>query len=638
VASIPEYEDLLKVLGHYPAAVGSRVWVRYGKEYLEAVLAHPLSDAGLKEVLEARVDRRVKPAVLVYFPPGSLPKSSRKVEWIPVKDIVIQKRHVPPKVPCRGIRGTSAVSPVEWWLKDLSTRLLDLMDQIPLAAVLESDLSCWTMHDNNACGATTYEQLAVECQWMMNQLNRRLFTKHIHWANDEVSGMPALVRACCQPPVLVSKMEELLLLVQRRIDGNKLKRLWPKGRYNHIADQAVEPLHQPGADFADPMDMENGNVYTQVMHKGKQKLGEEPFGLKQLQDNQPRAADAAASSHQEPTIEDASADVMLMQVPELMEGDACAEIVFDKLGIDFSHVDKKHLQKLRKPVRAARSRIKRTLTCNTQLEQRLRYDAPIQNMVLCALCHQVVLTNELAPTKETLETEHLGPPIALCCGSAISRCSCVGGAGIFYEVTYNALVSTETATETVAYFGNVDAAETKKPKKKNIRKKKKSGKGAFINGPAVVHEQCAAWSQLVVCIQDDFDNIRYVQSKCKSLISQEFSLDYLLSEVRRGNRLRCRVCRLTGASIGCQVESCNARFHYPCILRSGCVYNPSTHQVYCSAHSKIVLSMCNGEWLSCDKTGGDNLIIPADSLYVRNVHSSIIDNGLTENEGDRVQG
>lgn len=76
----------------------------------------------------------------------------------------------------------------------------------------------------------------------------------------------------------------------------------------------------------------------------------------------------------------------------------------------------------RKPVRAARSRIKRTLTCNTQLEQRLRYDAPIQNMVLCALCHQVVLTNELAPTKETLETEHLGPPIALCCGSAISRC------------------------------------------------------------------------------------------------------------------------------------------------------------------------------------------------------------------------
>lgn len=46
--------------------------VRYGKEYLEAVLAHPLSDAGLKEVLEARVDRRVKPAVLVYFPPGSL--------------------------------------------------------------------------------------------------------------------------------------------------------------------------------------------------------------------------------------------------------------------------------------------------------------------------------------------------------------------------------------------------------------------------------------------------------------------------------------------------------------------------------------------------------------------------------------
>eukprot|EP00241_Pyramimonas_parkeae_P022172 CAMPEP_0114324506 /NCGR_PEP_ID=MMETSP0059-20121206/28554_1 /TAXON_ID=36894 /ORGANISM="Pyramimonas parkeae, Strain CCMP726" /LENGTH=227 /DNA_ID=CAMNT_0001453071 /DNA_START=264 /DNA_END=943 /DNA_ORIENTATION=+ len=118
-----QYSILQMALNHYPAVVGARVWVPYGKKYLEAVLAHPLSDAGHKEVLEARVDR---PAALVYFPPGSLPKSSRKVEWIPVKDIVIQKRHVPPKVPCRGIRGTSAVSPVEWWLKDLSTRLLDL--------------------------------------------------------------------------------------------------------------------------------------------------------------------------------------------------------------------------------------------------------------------------------------------------------------------------------------------------------------------------------------------------------------------------------------------------------------------------------------------------------------------------------
>ena len=54
----------------------------------------------------------------------------------------------------------------------------------------------------------------------------------------------------------------------------------------------------------------------------------------------------------------------------------------------------------------------------------------------------------------------------------------------------------------------------------------------------------------------------------------------LSAEVRRGDKLKCRVCGLMGATIGCQIESCRSCLHYPCSLNSGCeVVNPIMHQV-----------------------------------------------------------
>ena len=48
-----------------------------------------------------------------------------------------------------------------------------------------------------------------------------------------------------------------------------------------------------------------------------------------------------------------------------------------------------------------------------------------------------------------------------------------------------------------------------------------------------------------------------------------FLVDDIKREFRRGRKLRCHLCNLKSATVGCALVSCNKTFHLPCLLRSG---------------------------------------------------------------------
>lgn len=48
-----------------------------------------------------------------------------------------------------------------------------------------------------------------------------------------------------------------------------------------------------------------------------------------------------------------------------------------------------------------------------------------------------------------------------------------------------------------------------------------------------------------------------------------FSVEDVLEEVKRGNRLICYHCKKKGATVGCEVKRCKKSFHYPCAVDKG---------------------------------------------------------------------
>ncbi|GAB6031731.1 G2 M-phase specific E3 ubiquitin protein ligase [Chamberlinius hualienensis] len=70
-----------------------------------------------------------------------------------------------------------------------------------------------------------------------------------------------------------------------------------------------------------------------------------------------------------------------------------------------------------------------------------------------------------------------------------------------------------------------------------------------------------------------------------------FLLPDIKKEVNRSRRLKCSYCKKSGANIGCQVNECSKRFHYPCGIQHG-----SLHQFFgkycsfCSAHKPVQTS------------------------------------------------
>ncbi|XP_071210796.1 serine-rich adhesin for platelets-like isoform X4 [Salvelinus alpinus] len=68
-----------------------------------------------------------------------------------------------------------------------------------------------------------------------------------------------------------------------------------------------------------------------------------------------------------------------------------------------------------------------------------------------------------------------------------------------------------------------------------------------------------------------------------------FSVEDVLIELKRGNRLICYRCKRKGATVGCEVKRCKKSYHYPCAVRDG-AQNFDDHReekftLYCQKHN-----------------------------------------------------
>jgi len=64
-----------------------------------------------------------------------------------------------------------------------------------------------------------------------------------------------------------------------------------------------------------------------------------------------------------------------------------------------------------------------------------------------------------------------------------------------------------------------------------------------------------------------------------------FLLPSVKSELARGKKLNCSFCKKSGATISCKARGCKTTFHFPCGVKSGCLYQfAGSFTSYCPTH------------------------------------------------------
>ncbi|KAM9449260.1 uncharacterized protein ACWYII_013820 isoform 1-T1 [Salvelinus alpinus] len=97
-------------------------------------------------------------------------------------------------------------------------------------------------------------------------------------------------------------------------------------------------------------------------------------------------------------------------------------------------------------------------------------------------------------------------------------------------------------------------------------------------GSVTAHQNCLLYSSGIICQNSpEFDDLF------------GFSVEDVLIELKRGNRLICYRCKRKGATVGCEVKRCKKSYHYPCAVRDG-AQNFDDHReekftLYCQKHN-----------------------------------------------------
>ncbi|XP_073525116.1 PHD finger protein 11 [Phyllobates terribilis] len=94
-----------------------------------------------------------------------------------------------------------------------------------------------------------------------------------------------------------------------------------------------------------------------------------------------------------------------------------------------------------------------------------------------------------------------------------------------------------------------------------------------VDGSVVAHYYCMLFSPMVTekDSQEDAEGFG-------------FNIESVISEIDRGQKLRCTFCKKRGATVGCDVQSCKRNYHYPCLIRAKGKPIPRKFIVYCSKH------------------------------------------------------
>lgn len=100
----------------------------------------------------------------------------------------------------------------------------------------------------------------------------------------------------------------------------------------------------------------------------------------------------------------------------------------------------------------------------------------------------------------------------------------------------------------------------------------------YLNGEPVEADQ--AWKS----------SVQHVHEKCIEWAPQAFftgdTANNLGPELARASKIKCSVCGLKGAALGCLVKSCRKSFHVPCAYNvKGCKWDQENFVMLCPTHS-----------------------------------------------------
>lgn len=78
-----------------------------------------------------------------------------------------------------------------------------------------------------------------------------------------------------------------------------------------------------------------------------------------------------------------------------------------------------------------------------------------------------------------------------------------------------------------------------------------------------------------------------------------FSVEDVMEEVKRGNKLFCPKCKKKGATAGCEVKRCKRSYHYPCAVQEGAHTvedaDEGNYGLYCFIHYQQKLKKCGSD-------------------------------------------
>ncbi|KAM4045110.1 uncharacterized protein ACNLHF_008927 [Anomaloglossus baeobatrachus] len=95
------------------------------------------------------------------------------------------------------------------------------------------------------------------------------------------------------------------------------------------------------------------------------------------------------------------------------------------------------------------------------------------------------------------------------------------------------------------------------------------------DGSLVAHYRCMLYSPNVT--QDSQEDTE----------GFDFNVESVRSEIRRGKKLKCTLCKKRGATIGCNVKSCKRTYHYLCLLKANGRTNSDEFVAYCAWHKNV---------------------------------------------------
>ncbi|XP_058040450.1 PHD finger protein 11 isoform X3 [Ahaetulla prasina] len=126
-------------------------------------------------------------------------------------------------------------------------------------------------------------------------------------------------------------------------------------------------------------------------------------------------------------------------------------------------------------------------------------------------------------------------------------------------------------------------------------------------------------------------------------IDKRFVVASVVSEIKRGKRLLCNVCRKRGATIGCEVKSCRKSYHYFCALRNEASIETDEDQglyrLFCPDHIQVKISSFYEriEFLKkCKQAGLLNEIFEEMLNTLRLAQEKLMDDNTSEAEYEKT--